>query len=704
MKEILIGLTQRWPVMPVALVIAFVGCSFDSSGLKAKCDGYKGVAPILACDSWNQEPAIDLNGKTACYAPQAGATKVNRDGGLRVNEQVYCDPIKWRISKIGLPGLAGSLWIRPPYTMNVNDAESGGVQFKVLNDTVEAVYLAYDSRYKTPPDWLKAPEWEKQNALPNKGWLADEPPAITIEKPNTLTGESFVNLEIWKAKKVPLPGEDYFKIQGNLYGKPIWPDGLKPSDVAMYVVIIQPKRVYDCSKANPTEPATRYTYNNCADLEVQLAPNTTRCKTPQEFEAEAKAWIEAKLKKDYPSGTHTIGPIVAAAPPPNCVDGKWAKIIFDLTQQPLLYEKSSIVQFDFHSSRADVDVAGETDISRVTGTLDFDYLLDGDKVMKMRVNDLALQLLYPLMSNAYGVFSDIQIQLLNPLTADCTDAIVPYRAPCKTYRILSGEFLVSARAVHDGQILVLAARNSGPIDVSTDDVTRTVHFEGGPITGNIKVGDEDVPVTFSVDLTGEFVDLAPQAVTVESTRSVECVEGKNGSEVPLNSAGSFRLYGDPLPTVPAAYQWYEDYGLVTQKSLGQGPKVIIPKYLVSFGTHVISLVLRDDFGIAAINTFPLDVRDTKAPNLTIPGDIIRIVVPPDTVPIKIDPGQASASDACSLTVMITNDAPAGNLFPAGKTIITWTADDGTGNVTTKTQSVIVVPNLFLPLIMKDLTP
>lgn len=157
MKEILIGLTRRWPVMPVALVIALAGCSFDTSGLKAKCDGYKGVAAILECDSWNQELGIDLNGKTACYAPQPGATKTNRDGGLRVNDQVYCDPIKWRISKIGLPGLAGSLWIRPHYTMNINDSESGGVQFKVLNDTVEAVYLAYDSRYTTPPRLAQAP-------------------------------------------------------------------------------------------------------------------------------------------------------------------------------------------------------------------------------------------------------------------------------------------------------------------------------------------------------------------------------------------------------------------------------------------------------------------------------------------------------------------------------------------------------------------
>ena len=197
--------------------------------------------------------------------------------------------------------------------MNVNDAESGGVQFKVLNDTVEAVYLAYDSRYKYPPDWLKAPEWEKQNALPNKGWLADEPPRSPKKNPTPSPGKAS---SIWRSgrRRKSLSQAGLLQDPGQPLRKTDLAGRLKPSDVAMYVVIIQPKRVYDC-QSQSHEPATRYTYNNCADLEIQLAPNTTRCKTPQEFEAEAKAWIEAKLKEDYPSGTHTIGPIVAAAPP-----------------------------------------------------------------------------------------------------------------------------------------------------------------------------------------------------------------------------------------------------------------------------------------------------------------------------------------------------------------------------------------------------
>ncbi len=54
----------------------------------------------------------------------------------------------------------------------------------------------------------------------------------------------------------------------------------------------------------------------------------------------------------------------------------------------------------------------------------------------------------------------------------------------------------------------------------------------------------------------------------------------------------------------------------------------------------------------------------------------------------VDIGTATATDNVGVT-SITNDAPSGNLFPVGTTIVTWTAEDAAGNTGTATQSITV---------------
>jgi hypothetical protein len=53
-------------------------------------------------------------------------------------------------------------------------------------------------------------------------------------------------------------------------------------------------------------------------------------------------------------------------------------------------------------------------------------------------------------------------------------------------------------------------------------------------------------------------------------------------------------------------------------------------------------------------------------------------------------GTASAIDSCSNTTATRSGVPAGNLFPIGKTVITYTAVDATGNTAAATQTVTVV--------------
>ena len=50
-------------------------------------------------------------------------------------------------------------------------------------------------------------------------------------------------------------------------------------------------------------------------------------------------------------------------------------------------------------------------------------------------------------------------------------------------------------------------------------------------------------------------------------------------------------------------------------------KSVLNMMMMSFGVHQITLVVRDDFGVAGIDTLDVVVRDTQPPSITAPKDI-----------------------------------------------------------------------------------
>jgi len=101
----------------------------------------------------------------------------------------------------------------------------------------------------------------------------------------------------------------------------------------------------------------------------------------------------------------------------------------------------------------------------------------------------------------------------------------------------------------------------------------------------------------------------------------------------------------------------------------------------SVGTHTITWSATDAAGNTGTATQTVTVRDTTAPALTVPDDVTVSASAPATVDI----GSASATDIFSVT--ITNDGPA--TYPAGTTVVTWTAADANGNGSNGTQNVTV---------------
>jgi len=104
------------------------------------------------------------------------------------------------------------------------------------------------------------------------------------------------------------------------------------------------------------------------------------------------------------------------------------------------------------------------------------------------------------------------------------------------------------------------------------------------------------------------------------------------------------------------------------------------------GTTVVTVTATDAAGNVTTKTFKVTVVDTTPPVLTVPGDL---TVEATSAAGAVVTFAAQATDAVS-TVKITYSKQPGSVFALGTTVVTVTATDAAGNVTTKTFKVTVV--------------
>jgi|GEM_PF-6336656 len=112
------------------------------------------------------------------------------------------------------------------------------------------------------------------------------------------------------------------------------------------------------------------------------------------------------------------------------------------------------------------------------------------------------------------------------------------------------------------------------------------------------------------------------------------------------------------------------------------------------GTFTVTWHYSDGHGNESTQTQTVIVKDTTPPALNVPVDITvntgagavscSALAPDSTI------GSASATDNCELQSLTRTGVPAGNIFPVGTTVLTYTATDIHGKITTKTQRVTVV--------------
>ena len=106
------------------------------------------------------------------------------------------------------------------------------------------------------------------------------------------------------------------------------------------------------------------------------------------------------------------------------------------------------------------------------------------------------------------------------------------------------------------------------------------------------------------------------------------------------------------------------------------------------GTTMVSWTATDNYGNAISKTQNVTIIDTTAPKISAPTNIIFEASSLTVNEVNI--GSPRTSDLVEVST-VTNDAP--EFFPLGETIVTWTATDSAGLLTTATQKVIIIDTI-----------
>jgi len=107
----------------------------------------------------------------------------------------------------------------------------------------------------------------------------------------------------------------------------------------------------------------------------------------------------------------------------------------------------------------------------------------------------------------------------------------------------------------------------------------------------------------------------------------------------------------------------------------------------SIGTTTVTVTATDATGNTSSKTFKITVRDTTAPAITVPDDIVAEATSAAGAVVNFS---VSATDAVDPSPSVSASPASGSTFSIGTTTVTVTATDASGNTSSKTFKVTVV--------------
>ena len=215
-----------------------------------------------------------------------------------------------------------------------------------------------------------------------------------------------------------------------------------------------------------------------------------------------------------------------------------------------------------------------------------------------------------------------------------------------------------------GSTTVLASSTTGGV-WSTSDATVADVSASGVVTG---ASAGSATITYTVTDANGCTNSTSASVSVDSTPAVPIIVANGPTTICPQSSVTL--------TAPAGYTYVWSTGDQTASiSVNQ--------------TDSYTVTVSNAAGCSTTSA-PIDVtvEDVTAPTLVVPNDVIVSVN--NGCEATVDIGNALAVDNCTL-LSLTNDAP--TFYPIGTTIVTWTATDASGNVTTLTQEINVVDDI-----------
>lgn len=202
----------------------------------------------------------------------------------------------------------------------------------------------------------------------------------------------------------------------------------------------------------------------------------------------------------------------------------------------------------------------------------------------------------------------------------------------------------------------------GNVDVTCNPASGSVFSSVGPTTVNCSAKDAHGN-TASGSFTVTAVDKTPPTVVVPGDKTVEAT-GPSGAVVSFSVSATDNV--DPSPDVSCSPHSGSTFPL---------------------GSTTVSCTATDDSGNQASNTFSVNVVDTQAPTVTVPGDQTVEATGPSGAAVSFS---ASATDTVDPSPGVSCSPSSGSTLPLGTTKVTCTAKDKSNNSSSQSFNVNVV--------------
>ncbi len=225
-----------------------------------------------------------------------------------------------------------------------------------------------------------------------------------------------------------------------------------------------------------------------------------------------------------------------------------------------------------------------------------------------------------------------------------------------------------------------------PEPVVQDNCSVTI-TQTGPTNGSNLIIGQSYPIQYTAtDASGNTATCSFTIVVTDNTTPIIHCPGNLVVHSDLNSCNWIAPVRSLTPIVSGKCPKTVTYSVVNPGGTIVTGYDDVSGYTFLPGLSTVTYVVTDADGLSKECTFTVKVIDVVKPTIVAPADIQIDLNSSACNGTNINLGTAVTADNCSV-YSVTNNAPA--VFPLGKTIVTWTVTDNSGNKATAVQNVTI---------------